>query len=320
MKILIISGITGAQELPEVKPPGWLLSLLEELEIPFDSFYVERHDKEAGEMKKQFFSFFDPSVSREDHPTHVLIHSFQNPGWIDFLAGFSLGSTGTFLVYGEDTIAGIPAEIAFCFLLFTAEDTLRNYLKIEKEASKETEASIEITQARNTLLERGIPVTEKSFAQCTDDGELEEIGYFIAAGFSPDTRNKAGVPLLNIAARKGYRDIILLLLKAGAHVSELAEDRGSTALLDAAMCKHLDIVNDLIAAGTDVNVTSKDGQNALIVAVGTGDNAIVETLAKAGADPDVPDKLGVSARKYAGFFHNTAMLDLFNKYAPPKKE
>jgi hypothetical protein len=41
-------------------------------------------------------------------------------------------------------------------------------------------------------------------------------------------------------------------------------------------------------------------------------------LLKAGADPDDTDALGASARKYAGLFHNDALLALFDTYTPPR--
>ena len=46
---------------------------------------------------------------------------------------------------------------------------------------------------------------------------------------------------------------------------------------------------------------------------------LVEALAKAGADPDITDSMGVSARKYAALFHKTIMIELFNACAPEKE-
>jgi hypothetical protein len=38
-------------------------------------------------------------------------------------------------------------------------------------------------------------------------------------------------------------------------------------------------------------------------------------LLKAGADPDAPDHLGASARKYVRLFNKPEMVKLFEKYA-----
>jgi ankyrin repeat protein len=77
-------------------------------------------------------------------------------------------------------------------------------------------------------------------------------------------------------------------------------------------------MKDLVKAGIDVNLRSKDGQTALIVAVGAGEEKMAEALLKAGADPDISDSLGASARKYAVLFHRSSMLALFETYAPEK--
>jgi uncharacterized protein len=95
-------------------------------------------------------------------------------------------------------------------------------------------------------------------------------------------------------------------------VNQIAEDRGSNALFDSALIRNREIVKALIEAGADVNIQSKDGQTALIVVVGAGDEDIVELLVKAGADSDIKDALGVSARKYATIFGNKNMLAMFD--------
>jgi ankyrin repeat protein len=52
------------------------------------------------------------------------------------------------------------------------------------------------------------------------------------------------------------------------------------------------------------------------VAVGAGNEKIVEILIKAGADTDISDSLGVNAKKYAVLFHKEAIIQLFDTYAP----
>jgi ankyrin repeat protein len=66
-----------------------------------------------------------------------------------------------------------------------------------------------------------------------------------------------------------------------------------------------------IEKGADTNLTSKDGQTALVVAVGRNDADVARLLVAGGADPDLADKLGLSARKYAALFKNPAILSLF---------
>ena len=158
----------------------------------------------------------------------------------------------------------------------------------------------------------GISVTNDAFVQCVAEDKTEEVSLFLTAGFSPDTKDKKGVPLICVAARNGKLNTLKLLLKAGAQVNLIAEDRGSSALLDSAIERNKEMVKILIEAKADLNVQSKDGQTALVVVVGAGDDEISEMLIKAGADPDIKDALGVSARKYATIFGNSKMLAMFD--------
>jgi ankyrin repeat protein len=171
--------------------------------------------------------------------------------------------------------------------------------------------------AREQLLDQGVPVNEESLARSVLEKQREAVSLFLQTGFSPDTADHAGVPLLCLAARAGDREILGDLLKAGAGVNLPAHDRGGSAVIDAALGKHSGILEDLLAMGADVNVKSKDGQSALIISVGLNDEPTVEMLLKAGANADEPDSIGASARNYAALFNKPAMVALFEKYAPP---
>jgi uncharacterized protein len=244
--------------------------------------------------------------------SHVAVLSVLGPGWVDFLAGFFCGSHIPIFVFGKKAIESIPDVFAFCFKFLDTTEKLRDYLTSEYEISKLNEAAAETNHARLNLLDMGISVTNDSLIQCVAEGKTEVIPLFFAAGFSPDTKDKKGIPLLCVAARSGHLDTLKLLLTYDAQVNLIAEDRGSNALFDSALEKNKDMVKTLIDAGANVNIQSKDGQTALIVVVGVGDEEIVEMLVNAGADPDIKDSLGVSARKYAALFGNKKMLAVFD--------
>jgi len=247
--------------------------------------------------------------------THVTILSALGPGWVDFLAGFFCGSHLPILIYGEKAKETIPDVYAFCFKFIKTEEELYDYLASENNTSKINEAAYETNHAKQALLDRGIPPTDDALAQCVAEDKTDDVSLFLAAGFSPDTKDKKGVTLLGICARNGSINTLKLLLGSGAQVNMVSEDRGSTALFDGAMKKNAALVKALIEAGADTNVRDKDGQSALVVSVGAGDEKTVEMLVKSGANPDLEDSLGVSARKYATLFRNNAMIALFNNYA-----
>jgi hypothetical protein len=292
---------------------GHIEALLVKLDILFEAFIL---NSPVDIDINRFTGFFDFSASDENEnsanaPTHVLVASALDSHWFDFLAGFAFGSRIHILIYRQEAIPGISKEFAAFFTFLGTEASLQTYLEVENEVYKKQEAARNILRAQESLLKSGISITVESLAQCVTDDRVKEISFFIAAGFSVNSRNNTGVPILNIAARNGSRDVIRYLITAGADVNLTAEDRGATALIDSVMAQHHEIADDLIKAGTDLNVKDKNGQTALIVAAGASMEKMVELLLKAGADPDIPDALGVSARKYAALFRNEVILALF---------
>jgi len=298
-------------------------ALFSKLNIPFEDFPLNSPQDIDINRFTAFFDFSGPAENNHDEttPTHALILSSLDPQWFDFLAGFAFGSRISLLIYGREAIPGISKEFAAFFTFLGTEASLQTYLEFENEVLKKQNAARNIIKAQQSLLKMGVPTTAESLAQCAAENRVREISLFLAAGFSANSRNNTGIPLLNIAARTrtGNPEVIRYLISAGADVNLLAEDRGTTALIDSVMAQNQDIMDDLIKAGTDLNIKDKNGQTALIVAAGASREKMVEILLKAGADPDIPDSLGVSARKYASLFQNEAILALFNTIAPPKQ-
>jgi len=272
-------------------------------------------EKTGIAQETRFIKSRDEGRKIIENATHVAVLSALGPGWIDFLAGFFCGSHLPILVCGDKAIESIPDVYAFCFKFFKTWKELHGYFAGEYEISKKNEAASETNHARQALLDKGISVTSDALAQCVAENKVEDVSLFLAAGFSPDTKDKKGIPLLCICARNGNLETLELLLHSGAQVNLTADDRGSSAVFDAAIGKHVDLLKALIEAGADTNIQSKEGQTALVVVVGAGDEEIVEMLVKAGADPDIEDSLGVSARKYANLFKKSTMIALFNAEA-----
>jgi ankyrin repeat protein len=53
-----------------------------------------------------------------------------------------------------------------------------------------------------------------------------------------------------------------------------------------------------------------------VLAVGKNNSAMAGVLLEAGANPDLADKLGFTARKYAKLFHDPTMSALFDRFPP----
>jgi hypothetical protein len=258
----------------------------------------------AGSPKK-ILSLLKTGLS--DAACIVIVSSSLEEPWASFAAGYAAGREIKFFYKAADSGSwaklGIPLEDGSSFSLL---------LEREKAVSGQ---NLSGKEAKSALLEKGIPVSPESLWNCVLGGKQDAVSLFLHAGYSPDQRDKNGVPLLCLAARAGKRDIVKLLLEAGASVNLQAGDRKSTALIDAVSLKRQDIAGDLVAAGANVNLASSDGQSALIIAVAINDEVNVEMLLKKGANTDTKDNLGTSARRYAELFHNKKIEELFKKYA-----
>jgi len=252
----------------------------------------------------------DSLIARLEKASHfiaIATASSLSSSWFSFVAGYGYNRGTTFALFRFDPDLAIPHYLS-SLPVIDSLDELEAYYQAEKTnwlVQDERRAS------RSALLEMGISVHNDSLSQCARDGDTKAVELFIKAGFPPDARDKYGVPLLCLAARGKHRAVAEILLNRGAAINLQSEDRGYSPLMDAAQAGATDLVGLFLERGADTDLTSKDGQTALVVAVGRNDAEVARLLVGGGADPDLPDKLGLTARKYAALFKNPSMLALF---------
>jgi ankyrin repeat protein len=113
-------------------------------------------------------------------------------------------------------------------------------------------------------------------------GNPEEIEQLIAQGADIHGPGEARrTPLLLVAVKKGHIDAARLLLDKGADVSETTPFMGYTALQIAAKDRNTDLIETLLAHGANVNA---GGKTPLYFAASNGDIANARLLIAAGAD------------------------------------
>ena len=127
-------------------------------------------------------------------------------------------------------------------------------------------------------------------------GDIDAVRAGLAAGFSADTVDAKGRPLLFVAAWKNRHEAVAALLYAQADcekatvASTLAPDAtpGRTALLVASKFGHTAVVERLLAGGAKpsfVHYTLPSGCTPLYAAAVGGHRTVVARLLAAGADP-----------------------------------
>lgn len=103
-------------------------------------------------------------------------------------------------------------------------------------------------------------------------------------------KNDFGVTSLFMAVLADSSKGVRILLSAGAKPDALKPKTGETALLMAAQKKNIGIVEALIEAGADVNLTSRLGLTPLFIATVVNADDVVKRLLEAGADPNLRDE------------------------------
>ena len=92
---------------------------------------------------------------------------------------------------------------------------------------------------------------------------------------------------LHVAAAWGQGNVLQMLLATGSNTDQV-DTNGNTALLYAVQEGHVEIVKMLLLAGADPTVENKFGASAISLAAGHGHRAILDEL----ANKPSPDKSG----------------------------
>lgn len=129
------------------------------------------------------------------------------------------------------------------------------------------------------------------------EGNIPMMELFLARGADIHRANRFGETALMLAAWKNRRDALQWLLKHGAKPNR--EYREWTALHYAAFSGNATLIDDLLAAGADINARSTNGSTVLMMAAREGHADIARRLLAAGANPLLKNDFEDDAVKWA---------------------
>jgi ankyrin repeat protein len=135
------------------------------------------------------------------------------------------------------------------------------------------------------------------YAAIAGSGYRACVEIFIAAGANLDLRNNCGCTALMLMAAAENYPMFNLLLQAGASTDGLE----SIQLIQAARTGHVDRVKSLLSAKVDLNL---DRGDAIGSAAAAGHTEIVQILIQAGANVNLSDRSGftpLASAAYAGY-------------------
>jgi ankyrin repeat protein len=128
--------------------------------------------------------------------------------------------------------------------------------------------------------------------RATQRGCVEKVREFLGAN-GIDSKNGRESQALRIAIRTGNKEILQLLISAGAPVNPSATSLWSP-LADAAFAKKFDIMKLLLQSGAKVDAPDHRGA-PLLVSTGFFDPTVTTILLEAGSDPNAADHEGETA-------------------------
>ena len=241
--------------------------------------------------------------------SHILFIFGKNTSALDpafiFFLGLGIGRNLPILTLGQGSSLPLP-ENCTQFVVPLTLDIFEDYFIKEQQKFLIVERK---RIAREQLLDNGFPCCESNFTATVEEGKYEIVRLFLEAGYDASQRDARGTPVLSLAIRNSHYEIAALLLEYGAEINLCAEDRSYSALMEAAQIGDLKTAQLLLSKNADTNIQGKNGQTALIFAVGRKDVAMVKLLIEHHADWNIADRLGMSALGYAKLFNNKEILE-----------
>jgi ankyrin repeat protein len=159
---------------------------------------------------------------------------------------------------------------------------------------------------------------EKVLFQSAYDGNLAEVQVLVAKGASVNLADeKLRTPLI-MAAYGGHTSVVEFLVVKGADINHRDGD-GMTALIHTSKRSFNETAAFLLKNGAEVNVqTPKKGITALMIAAVADNVELVRMLLDHGADANLTDIFGRTAKVLAQKKGNSAVVDMLSN--PPKHE
>ncbi|MCR5612448.1 ankyrin repeat domain-containing protein [Treponema sp.] len=289
--------------------------------------YRDEHEKEAVETRQMLLvhkikseilsvskvgNMDDESINMQiKNATYCVLFDNQllTEDKVSFFYGYLIGRVKKFYSLTNEWSKNM--EFFKNVVLFSGERVLINTLETQLEAIKAEEKS---RDAFASLFNDGIPFTADCFADAVAKNNREVCQRFVDAGIDINCRTKEGTPMLNVAIRAEQNDIVMWLLEKNVSIDAVSNDRGYSAVMDAVWKNNFELTKILIEHGANLNYIGRDGQSVLVLAVGAGKLNICKLLAEAGADPDVKDKMGMSAYEYAKLFGRKDIAEILEKY------
>lgn len=249
-------------------------------------------------------------LKNNTHSMFLIDKNDRNHPFFVFAAGYCLGS------HEKSYLLDIEGDVypPFWEKRFNYSRSFEDFIEKIFEEKLRWEEFLLRLEAKGALVERGLEVTKTAMIEAVVNGDAQSTELFMKAGFSADTTDRKGVPLICLSVRSNHYSTLDVLLRHGADINLKSQDRDNTALMDAAAEGNDEMIQELIERGAQLDCQSRNGQTALILAIGKGADSSARLLIEAGADAFIADKLGMSAFMYAQLFGRKEVQQLIETH------
>jgi ankyrin repeat protein len=159
-----------------------------------------------------------------------------------------------------------------------------------------------------------------SIVDAASQGNKEAVRALLKDGADVNTSQPDGMTSLHWAAQKGDVDLAKTLLYAGANMKATTRIGGYTPLLIASRSGDAAMIEALAAAGADANVATTSGTTALMFASQAGNAEAVKSLIAHGANVNAKEKVkGETAISFAAAYGRADVIRVLAAHgADPK--
>lgn len=168
-----------------------------------------------------------------------------------------------------------------------------------------------LTRANVNVRDKNLGTTALEYA--VRNGNREMVQVLLSAGADVNSVNNSKETVLMMLGEEASADIVWDLVHAGAKV-DLKDEDGETALMASAEEKNLPALTALVHAGAKLDLKNGLGQTALMLAVQTNQLANIRFLIRSGADLNAQDDDGWTVLDYAFTENNEVTYRLLRSY------
>mgnify|MGYP000846924979 CR=1 FL=1 len=148
------------------------------------------------------------------------------------------------------------------------------------------------------------------------DGDKHKAQRAIDEGARIDCRDHKGQSILEVAEQYQQHHLVRFLVQAGANPNQIVGKQGNSLLQRSILRHDTGFARALMECNADIHARNLAGENALMLAVKTGDVYCANDLIRAGARIDEQARSGDTALHIAARDGNTEMVSMLLKYEP----